>query len=142
MDSYLDVTKFGITALIAVIGWLVGHYFSEKRDRSNRKRELTTKHLINAYSVLTNEVSHRKQTEERMQKLESIITEIQLFGSPKQVELAKKLAVDISEKKEFELDPLINSLRTDLRTQLELEPITGNVTWLRFNEELPTGRRL
>lgn len=134
MDSYIDIIKFGVTALIAVLGWLAGHYFSDKRDKSNKKRELTTKHLINAYSVLTNEVSHRKQTQERQQKLECIITEIQLFGSGEQVMLAKKLANEVAAGQEFELDPLINSLRTDLRKQLELAPIKGNVTWLRFRE--------
>jgi hypothetical protein len=134
VESYIDIIKFAITALIAVLGWLAGHYFSDKRDRSNKKRELTTKHLINAYSVLTNEVSHRKQTPERQQKPEYIITEIQLFGSAEQVILAKKLANEVAAGREFELDPLINSLRTDLRIQLELEPINGNVTWLRFKE--------
>lgn len=134
MDSYIDIIKFGVTALIAVLGWLTGHYFSDKRDKSSKKRELTTKHLINAYSVLTNEVSHRKQTQERQQKLECIITEIQLFGSTEQVMLAKKLANEVAAGQEFELDPLINSLRTDLRKQLELDPIKGNVTWLRFKE--------
>jgi hypothetical protein len=113
---------------------LTGHYFSDRRDMSNKKRELTTKHLINAYSVLTNEVSHRKQTPERQQKLECIITEIQLFGSTEQVLLAKQLANEVATGQEFELDPLINSLRTDLRMQLELDPINGNVTWLRFKE--------
>lgn len=133
MDNYLDVIKFAITALIAIIGWLFGHYLSNKREKSNKKRELTTAHLINAYSVLTNEISHRTQTTDRQQKLECIITEIQLFGSVEQVMLAKKLANEVASGHEFELDVLINSLRTSLREQLELQPINGNVTWLRFN---------
>ena len=133
MDIYIDVIKFSITAFIAVIGWLVGHFLSDKRDKSNKKRELTTKHLINAYSVLTNDISHRKPSEERNKKLECIITEIQLFGSIEQVELARMLADEVAAGHEFELDPLINSLRTELRIQLELQPINGNVRWLRFN---------
>lgn len=134
MDKDLiDIIKFLTTALIVVLGWLAGHFFTSKRDKSNKKRELTIQHLINAYSVLTNEVSHREQTTERQEKLERIITEIQLFGSTEQASLAKQLANDVAAGLEFELDPLINSLRTDLRKQLELEAINGNVTWLRFN---------
>lgn len=128
----IDTIKFTATALIAVLSWLVGHYFTSKRDRSSKKRELVIQHLVNAYSILTNEVSHRNQSNERSNKLEQIITEIQLFGSPEQVALAKTLANDVAAGLEFELDPLINSLRTDLRQQLELKPISGNVTWLRF----------
>jgi hypothetical protein len=131
--NLLEILKFAIPALIAVVGWLIGHYFSSKRDKSGKKRELTLKHLINTYSVLTNEISHRKAKPESELKLEEIITEIQLFGSSEQVSMAKQLAIEVAAKKEFELDPLINSLRNDLRKQLELAPIKGNVTWLRFN---------
>ena len=135
MDKDLiEILKFAVPALIAVAGWFIGHYFSDKRDRSNKKRELTVKHLINAYSVLTNEVAHRNFTIERKQKLECIISEMQLFGSKEQALLAKKLANDVAAGDEYELDPLINNLRTDLRSQLELESIQGNVTWLRFKE--------
>jgi len=102
MESYIDIVKFAITALIAVFGWLAGHYFSDKRDKSNKKRELITKHLINAYSVLTNEISHRKQTSELQKKLEGIVTEIQLFGSTEQITLAKKLANEVAAGQEFD----------------------------------------
>lgn len=135
MDKDLvEIFKFAVPALIAVAGWFAGHFFSDKRDKSNKKRELTIKHLINAYSVLTNEVAHRNFTVERKQKLECIISEIQLFGSTEQAMLAKKLANEVATGDEYELDPLINNLRTDLRVQLELQPINGNVTWLRFKE--------
>jgi hypothetical protein len=59
---------------------------------------------------------------------------MQLFGSTEQAMLAKQLANTVAAGEEFELDPLINNLRTDLRSQLELEAIQGNVTWLRFKE--------
>ncbi len=67
--------------------------------------------------------------------MEKIVSEIQLFGSNEQVELAKKLANDVANGEQFALDPLINSLRTELRQQLELKRIEGNVTWLRWSEK-------
>ena len=42
------------------------------------------------------------------------------------------LADEVASGREYELEPLIHSLRTELRIQLELEPIDGNVRWLRF----------
>jgi hypothetical protein len=128
----LDIIKFTATALIAVIGWVFGHYFTSKRDKSNKRRDLTIQHLINAYRTLTHDIAHRTSTKESDDKLELIISEIQLFGSPEQAKMARQLAHDIAEKRDYELDLLINSLRADLRKQLNLEAIDGNVTWLRY----------
>jgi len=83
----LDIIKFTGTALIAVISWVIGHYFNSKRDQTNKRRDLTNQHLINAYRILTNEIVQRPQTKESDQKLELIIAEIQLFGSNEQIEM-------------------------------------------------------
>ncbi len=130
----IDYFKIIATVSIAVVGWVVGHYFTTKRDKNHKRREISIEHLINAYRILTNEISHRQQSNERSTKLENILSDIQLFGSTEQVELAKQLAVEVATGGEFQLDPLINSLRNDLRKQLGLCSINGNVKWLRFKE--------
>ncbi|MBW0177565.1 hypothetical protein [Sediminibacterium sp.] len=130
----LELVKVVVTVIIAVVGWRIGHYYNSQRDKHNKRREIRLEHLINAYRILTNEISHRKQTKEREQKLEAIISEIQLFGSVEQAQIAKQLARDIAAKKDYEYDTLINSLRSDLRKQLDVPHIEGNVTWLRFEE--------
>lgn len=127
-----------ITIVIGIAGWYVVHYLTSRRDRVQRRRQLSTEHLINAYRVLTNEISHRSESKERSTKLENILSDIQLFGSFEQVELARALADKVAAGGEFQLDPLINSLRNDLRRQLRLQPVQGNVRWLRFKEE-PSG---
>ncbi len=129
----LDYLKISVTITLAVIGWLIAHYFTSKRDVTNKRREISIEHLVKAYRVLINDISHREPNENRILALENILSDIQLFGSSEQVELAKKLADDVDAGGDFELDPLINSLRIDLRKQLELKPIEGNVKWLRFN---------
>lgn len=128
-----DYIKIFVTIILAVLGWIIGHYFNSKRTRDQKRRDISVEHLINAYRILANDISHRKETFERSEKLENILTDIQLFGSSCQVELAKKLAEDISSGGEFQLDPLINSLRNDLRSELRLSKIDGNVKWLRFD---------
>lgn len=131
----MEIIKYPATALIVIIGWWVVHYFTTKRDRLNKRRELTIQHLITAYNTLTNDIAHREHSVERWRNLEKIVSEIQLFGSIEQVGLAKNLANDVARGEQLELDPLINSLRTDLRQQLELKKIEGNVTWLRWSEK-------
>jgi hypothetical protein len=82
---------------------------------------------------LTDDIAHRDHSNDRWRKLEKIVSEIQLFGSSEQIKLAKQLANEVAKFEEFQLDLLINSLRTDLRKQLELEEVEGNVTWLRWS---------
>ena len=130
-----DYIKIIVTVILAVLGWMVGHYFNSKRIRDQKRRDISTEHLINAYRILTNEIAHRNKTKERLEKLENILSDIQLFGSNYQVELAKKLADEVASGGKYKLDPLINSLRDDLRSELHLSKIEGNVTWLRFNNE-------
>jgi hypothetical protein len=130
--TYLEIFKNSITVIVAVLGWLVGHYFTNKRDRASKRRDVSLQHLINAYRVLTDDISHRPETIERTNKLESIITDIQLFGSKKQIELVKQLVVEVAAGGEFQLDPLINDLRNDLRKEIGLQEIEGNVKWLRI----------
>ncbi|MEJ7666983.1 MAG: hypothetical protein WKG07_49520 [Hymenobacter sp.] len=64
--------------------------------------------------------------------MKNVVAEIQLFGSVEQVELAKELADSMAQGGDFTIDALINSLRKDLRKQLKLEDVAGNVKWLRY----------
>jgi len=125
----LDYFKTVITVALAVLGWIIAHFFTNKRAISSRRRELVTEYLIEAYRILTTEITHRDFQNE---KLENVISIIQLFGSLNQVEMAKMLADDVASGNMYELDPLINSLRNDLRKELKLSEIQGNVKWLRF----------
>ena len=95
---------------------------------------MKVEHLISAYRILTNEISHRQLTLERELLLENILTDIQLFGSKKQIILAKDLIDEVGLGNEFQLDPLINSLRNSLRKELDLSFVDGNVRWLRFKK--------
>jgi len=128
----LNYLKIIVTIIVAVIGWLIGHHFTAKRDVANKRRELVIEHLILAYRVLTNEISHRDESQERNIKLENILADIQLFGSQEQIDLAKQLADEVAAGGVFELNPLIVSLRNDLRKQLNLTTVDGNIKWLRF----------
>ena len=123
-----------ITLFIMVVGWGVAHYLTVMRDASNKRREIRLQYLIDAYRILTNEVSRRDLTPERGEKLENLLSDIQLFGSSNQVELARQLANEVASGASFELDPLITSLRDDLRKELNLSEVSGNVKWLRLRE--------
>ena len=129
----LEYLKITITVVIAVLGWIIGHYINSQRDVRVKRQETTTKYLIEAYRVLTHDINRRELTVERKIKLENLIADIQLFGSSAQIKTAKDLVEEIVQKKDFSLDLLLNNLRDDLREQLKLEKIEGNVRWIRYD---------
>lgn len=126
--------KIIVSIFIALLGWIVGHKFNSWRDLKSKRREISIQHLITAYRVLVCEISHRKATPDNRIKLENILSDIQLFGNNEQINFAKDLSEEVAAGSSFELDPLINSLREDLREQLRLKPVKGNVKWLRFKD--------
>ncbi|MCG3678015.1 hypothetical protein L5F07_01970 [Aliarcobacter butzleri] len=129
-----EYLKIVLSVIIAVIGWIVAHYFTSKRDVSNKKREIRLNYLIEVYLILTNDLTERGNIDSKKAEIiEKIISQVQLLGSKKQVELVKTLADSIGKGEIIEYDTLINSLRDDLRKELELEKIEGNVHWARFN---------
>jgi hypothetical protein len=131
----LETFKIVVTIIVAVLGWIVAHRYNSKRDRALKRRELVTSHLINSYKILTIDITQREATIERDFKLESAIAELQLFGSDEQIILTKKLVDDIHNKDGFLMDELINNLRNDLRKELGLSLVQGNVRWLRFDKK-------
>jgi hypothetical protein len=128
----LEYIKIVATVFVAALGWIVAHYFTSQKSRNDKKRDLSIEYLSNAYRFLTTEIVQRDISDESWAKLEKVITDVQLFGSPEQVELIKNLVECIVQGGEFELDELINSLRKDLRKELGLEAVSGNVKWFRY----------
>ena len=133
MISTEEFIKLVVTSIIVIIGWITVHYFTSKRDAKNKKREISLNHLISSYDVLTNEISQRLPSKERNDKMERLISQIQLFGTVEQVKLALSLKNEIIVTNgNGDLDPLIKSLRNSLRKELKLDQISENVEWIRY----------
>ncbi len=134
-DKDLDLIKIALTFLAwmsVVIGWIVTDYLTKRRDVENQKRKIRTDYLVNVFRFLATSVSNRNLSKEDWRKFEDIIADIQLFGTPEQIGLLKEVTNQIAEKKEFDLDPILNDLRDHLRRDLNLESIDGNIRWIRY----------
>lgn len=126
-----EYLKIIITIILAIFGWIVAHYFTSKRDVSNKKREIVLNYLIEAYFILTNDLTEEGViNQEKAKKMEKIVSQVQLFGTKEQVRIIKKW---LSNKGVGDLAPLFNSLRDDLRKELGLDKIEDNVQWARYN---------
>lgn len=130
----LEYIKILSTVILAVIGWGVGNWLNHLRARNDKRRELVVQHLIEAYRILTQDIGRRDTSIESITKLENLLSEIQLFGSAKQVDLARKLSNETASEGVSEIDPLIENMRDSLRKELGLEAVEGKTIWLRFTE--------
>ena len=128
----LSLPDAGIATITVVIAsWFVVHYLAGKRDQANKRRDLRVQYLIEAYRRLEF-AGNRPLTEEVAPEFEKAVADIQLFGTPKQVELAQAFALGFAKNGTHPLDPLLNELRQELRKELNLEAVQPTIKYLRI----------
>ena len=120
------------SALVAVIGWYVAYLASIRRDRIQKRRDLSVQYLIDAYRRIE-KAGNREMELDLSRDLESAIADIQLFGSAEQVRLAQAFTRAIARTREGQLDSLVAVLRRDLRRELDLDPIAEPPIYLRWD---------
>ena len=127
-----EYLKIVITIVLAIGGLIIAHYFTSKRDINNKRREIRLKYLIDSYITLTHEIAQRELTKENKRKLEDLLLDIQLYGNIEQVLFSIELSKNVAKGFSFDIVPLINSLRRELRQELKLKEIDSDLILLRF----------
>src|SRR5712692_10467988 len=84
------VATIGVPAIIVVAGWFLGHWLNARRDLAIRKREARLKALESAYMRIATS-SNRPFTDKSMDDIETFVSEIQLYGTPRQVVLMSEM---------------------------------------------------
>ena len=145
MDCEFFIKLF-VTALIAVLGWIVAHWFSSKREATAKKRDITTEYLINSFSEIERAIEPHEITKDWFINLASALHKIQLLGSEKQIELVHQIFEAMKEDKAIFpndiLKDLMSILRDDLRGKLELKRVNSKVTLLRLGEKVTPNKKL
>ncbi|MBI3137593.1 MAG: hypothetical protein HYZ15_03305 [Sphingobacteriales bacterium] len=118
------------TSVVTMSGWYILHFLARKRDIENKKKELRINYLIEAWRRLERCVN-RKNTDPT-HDIENSIADIQLFGTPKQIELAGRVISNLVKDKNANLDELLEELRQDLRKELFLEKIETKIQIFRL----------
>ncbi len=126
---------FNWWALVSlVLGAVIVHFLAVFREQKAKKREITIGYLVDSIRFFACEVIQKEIDEKTTIKLENTLTDIQIFGSREQAELAMVIMDEISRgEKKTSLDKLMNDLRSSLRKELSLEKIPGNIKWLRHS---------
>jgi uncharacterized membrane protein YgcG len=95
------------------------------RQRENRQESERLRSLVAAYRALAGSFSPAAPADRVA--LESALSDIVLFGSVRQVELAAAAAHNLAAGASVDYQTLVEDLRADLRRQLGLEPIPAHV---------------
>jgi len=120
-----------VTTVVALSGWFVAHLLASHRDRTAKRRETRTAYLIEAYRRFES-VCHRPPLgRAEVRDLESAVADIQLFGTPEQISLVDGFIRQYSVERSGNVDPLLASLRSELRSELGLGRAADSTFFLR-----------
>jgi ABC-type bacteriocin/lantibiotic exporter with double-glycine peptidase domain len=90
INSNTTIITIAISSCLTIIGWGVVSLFSSIRDENNRKKDIQTKYLVEAYrdiGIFNTRENHNAITMEVYEKYERAIRDIQIYGSLKEIEL-------------------------------------------------------
>jgi uncharacterized membrane protein YgcG len=119
------IASLVIAVVLLGIRVFVMQRVQQKRQRENRQETERLKFLVAAYRALAGSFS--PAVEEHNTLIEETLADIVLFGSIEQVKLAVKCVQQLKANEYVDYQPLIHSLRLDLRLQLGLAPIPSHL---------------
>jgi hypothetical protein len=123
-----------VPASVALIVVALTHLFTSHRDRENKRREQRIDYLITVYRAFS-KANHHPRLYEIKDELEQAVTDIQLFGTPKQVRLAQQFATELGTAQEADTGALLLELRDSLRAELRAAPLSNRMMWLRVGDK-------
>jgi len=123
-----------VSAFVALLVVALGHAFTLWRDRQNRRQEQRIDYLVNVYRAF-GKANHHPRLYEVAEELEQAVADVQLFGTPKQVTLARQFATDLGTKQTAAMDDLLVELRDSLRAELGAAPLSGRQLWMRVGRK-------
>ncbi|HAT7956512.1 TPA: hypothetical protein GJ770_04235 [Legionella pneumophila] len=129
----LNSNFFSITipAIVTILGWLFVSWQRNKEAIKERQREINISYLINAHRVLSNWVHNENLTQDEKDQIEGVIADIQLLGSNRVINTLNNFLDSYDNGG----DPtrLLDTLVSDLRSELNMEQITSKRKFFRFN---------
>jgi hypothetical protein len=127
------VISAATSVVVTIIGLLIGHFLTTRRDRANEQRKQRATVLLNAFSTLLS-VSNNPDLWKFESQLQRANAEIQALGTVEQIKLAQKFFDEIG-KGNADMDPLLKSLRDDLRDAIGAKAVSGSVQWIQIKEK-------
>jgi hypothetical protein len=136
--SWAPLIGPALAALVAITGLGVSHWLTSLRDVKVEKRKIRINFMVEAYRKLENGSCRGPNQEKYSEQFHSAIADIQLLGSPTQVEIARKIASALGSGSGslVTINELLNALRTELRSELDLPAVSSEIVILRSPKEI------
>ena len=127
----LDSAKVAVIAVVAtVLGWIVIDGQNAARDLTNERREQRTRYLVDAYHNIATAVHRERRSVEETRRLEHAIMSIQLFGTPEQFDVIRRLRQEDDGR---DWTPMLEALRNYLRKELDMPSVEPGFTIWRWD---------
>jgi hypothetical protein len=117
-------------AVLAVLGRIFGQFLAARKELDNRNRQLRMDLLVDAWRSI--ELAANRTDQEAMSGLERALGDIQLLGTPSQVERASRVAYAMAggSHNPSVLVDLLEVLRGDLRREMRLSALATPLGFL------------
>ena len=138
--TLMEYIKVFFTILTAVLGWIVAHYFTSKRDLKSSRRLARIEALSNCYKIfirvgingaLINQ--NGTEIEDKSAEIEDAIAIIHLYGSQEQSDLVNQYVNNMSSNQTAVFTNLIDSLRENIRNMLGEEDLKSTPSYLKIS---------
>lgn len=143
IQQYQTLVAALVAALLVIYGWPVAHKQNLERDLEARKWDILIEVYRRVEGVANRRLGEGPMAEdlERAHRFEDALGDIQLLGSEEQVRLAVGVVQTIvsSPNAEADMNPLLISLRRDLRRELRLPQVDQKPLHLRIRQKTSEG---
>ncbi len=129
--------------VIAVFGWFIGNNLNASRDLANKRREIRLQYQIETYRRLALAAQRKPEPGSKyFRDMEAAFADIQLFGSESQIRDQEAFLREWKATNRGSFNDLLKDLRNDLRQELNLSVLPGEVQWFRPEGGAVTGHDL
>ena len=131
-----------VAAVVAVAGFVATHWLTSRRDLYNEKRRIQINFMIEAYRKLESSSCRGSDRDRYSDQFESAVADVQLLGSPYQVEVARRIALEVGSGSGelVRINDLLNVLRNGLRAELGLLDVGPEIVILRNPEQISSSK--
>lgn len=125
----IEFWKILVPSVIAIVVAVWSHQSAVKRQLAEYRRKQRTEYLISAFKALMLN-SNNENLKEAVPALRDAAILIQFMGTQRQVEMLNDVIDKMSKRESASLDPLLSSLRDDIRNELKLGSIESRMFWI------------
>jgi len=134
----MGIIEIFFAVVTAVVGWVVGHRFTSKRDLENSRRAARIQALTTCYKALVRSgidgVMLKRNASgaiiNNAVPVEDAIALVHLYGDSEQSALASAYSSQVAQTGEGNPTVLVNSLRRDVRSMLGTADVSADPVYL------------